>query len=182
MNRILQLTKLGLKSFLSVITFFYSRPSLILLSLIPSSIRAFQMWSENAPIWLEAIVAMSRIFLFLLMIALMARVSINDLLKKPFWESFSQLCSRQFKSNWPDVFMGQLMAFIILLYGLGNGLVILLSHGFLVVIDLFTQRLTNDDALYHAFVYFLKNMSVIPLALVFVLYMCGARPHHDSDS
>lgn len=51
----------------------------------------------------------------------------------------------------------------------------LLSGLFEPTLELMGIQPVDSDAAYNASVYFLKNMSVIPLAIVYILVMCGAK-------
>lgn len=168
-------SKIGIETFLTSIVFFYSHLTLILVSLIPSLIRSFQMWNADTPFWLEGIVLITRIFLFLLILSILSKVKISELKNKSFWDRFFQSFTNQLNKNWPYGFIAQIAAFIILLYGLGNLFIMLLSGLFEPTLELMGIQPVDPDAAYNASVYFLKNMSVIPLAIVYILVMCGAK-------
>src|SRR5690606_5940656 len=54
----------GIQTFTSSIAFFYRHPSLILLSLVPSSLRFYQMWNHlQTPAWMEVAVLAARLLL-----------------------------------------------------------------------------------------------------------------------
>ncbi|ARA98188.1 MULTISPECIES: hypothetical protein [Geobacillus] len=173
---VLKYGKIGLETFGASILFFYSHLSLLLISLVPSLSRAFQMLMDESPIWLEVIVTLTRVFLFLMMISLMSKSNLNELKEKQFWDKLMQSCSTYFNKNWPYGFISQMIVFIVLLTGLGNLLIILISGLFTSTLEWLDIKPAEPTAAYDACVYFLKNMSVIPLALVYVLKMCGVKP------
>lgn len=175
-SEIWRFSNFGIETFLSSVKFFYCHITLLIVSLIPSTIRAFQMMNQNLPLWLEGVVGITRIFLFLLIVSFLGNIHIRELKHKDFWEKFAQTCSIQFKKSWPHGFFAQICVFIVLLYGLGNLLIILMSKIFILLLGAFEIYGSDTTALYNASVYFLKNMSVIPLSIVYILYMCGARP------
>lgn len=174
-NRVWAASKVGLETLLLSIQFFYGHLTLIIISLVPSLIRAFQMWNIDTSIWLEVIVELIRVALFLLMISLMTKNSIGVLRKKSFWLELSNRCSIQFKKTWPYVFVAQIIVFIVFLYGVGNLLIILISEIFIPSIGMLGVHPPNPTAAYNSCVYFLKNMSIIPIAFVFILKMCGVK-------
>lgn len=171
--------KIGLETFLTSLYFFYSHGSLVLLSLIPSLTRAIQMWYSETPLWSEAIVGTTRVFLFLFIVTALTRSSLHQLKDNAFWNKLLQSCSRHFEINWPHGVISQIIAFIILLYGIGNGLIILASTLFISAMDTLGVNLADTAAAKDACIYFLKNMSVIPLAIVFILKMLGVKPVKD---
>lgn len=175
-SEVLRFGKIGLVTFQSSVLFFYSHLSLLFISLVPALSRAFQMWMPESPIWLELIVGLTRVFLFLLMISIMTKSSFSELKKRKFWNKLIHSCSTYFNKNWPYGFISQIIVFIVLLYGLGNLIIILISGLLTPVIELLGIKPYDPTATYDACVYFLKNMSVIPIALVYVLKMCGVKP------
>ncbi len=175
LTEILRFCKIGIETFLSSIQFFYGHMILLIISFVPSLIRAFQMWFQDTPLWLEVIVGLARVLLFLVIISIMSNHALSELRQKKCWEKIAQTCSLQFEKNWPYGFISQIFAFIILLYGLGNLLIVLFSSLVISALEWSGINITNPTALYNAWIYFLKNMSVIPLAIVFILKMCGMR-------
>src|SRR5690606_11583187 len=54
----------GIRTFTSSIAFFYRHPSLFLLSLVPSSLRFYQMWNHlQTPAWMEVALLAARLLL-----------------------------------------------------------------------------------------------------------------------
>ncbi|MBT2215711.1 hypothetical protein KK120_07740 [Virgibacillus dakarensis] len=168
--------KIGLETFLSSILFFYSHLSLVLISLIPSFTRAYQMWNLQSPIWLEVIVELTRVILLLLIISIMSKSNANELRQREFWERLGKSCSIQMKKNWPYGFLAQIIVFVVFLFGLGNLLIRLIVSGSLIpIIEMSGIKSYEYATAYNAYLYFLKNMSVIPLAMVYILKMCGVK-------
>ncbi|WP_251283885.1 hypothetical protein [Cytobacillus sp. AMY 15.2] len=133
------------------------------------------MWTSDTHFWLEGIVGITRAFLFLLIISIMTGANIRELQHKSFWEKLANSCSNTFNKNWPYGFIAQITAFIVLLYGLGNGIIIIISALFIPFITWMGISPQDPNAAYNACVYFLKNLSVIPLAMVYILNICGVR-------
>ncbi|PWA08416.1 hypothetical protein DCC39_14820 [Pueribacillus theae] len=179
-SHILHLGKSGLETLLSSIIFFYSHFSLLLVALIPSFIRAYQMWNHlQTPILFEVLVELTRVILFILMFCLMSKSNVKGLKQREFWNGLGQSCALHMKKNWPSVFIAQIIVFIVILYGLGNLLLSTIVTGALIPItDMLNFKSFEHTAAYNAYLYFLKNMSVIPLALVYTLKMFGVRPSH----
>lgn len=175
-SEVLRYRKIGMETLLTSIKFFYSHISLLCVSLIPSVIRAIQMLNPAAPFWLEGIVFITRCFLFVLIIIMMTKSKINDLRDKNFWDKLGHSASIQFQKNWPYGFLAQIIVFLVLLYGVGNLFIMLLSWLFSSNAGLIGIQSTDSNALYNACIYFLKNMSVIPLTLVYIVYISGLRP------
>ncbi|MEI3613134.1 hypothetical protein [Pseudogracilibacillus sp. SO30301A] len=176
-SEILQFGKSGLKTLLASIVFFYSHLSLILIALIPSLIRAFQMLNDQSPIWLEVIVELTRLLLILVMICMMSKQSIKNIGDKEYWNRLGKQCSLHFKRNWPYHFTAQIIVFIVLLFGLGNLLIKIIVSGSLTpMIEILGFKSFGYKESYNAYLFFLKNMTVIPLAIVFILKMCGIKP------
>ncbi|GFZ88560.1 hypothetical protein GCM10010978_30160 [Compostibacillus humi] len=171
--------KIGLETFLTSIHFFYSRGSLVLLSLIPSFTRALQMWYSETPLWSEAIVGAARVILFFLIVTLLTKSSFHTLIDKGFWNKLLQKCSKQLEKNWPQGVISQIVVFIVLLYGAGNVLILLVSTLFFSAMDSIGINLADAAAAKDTFIFLLKNMSVIPLAIVFILKMLGVKPMKD---
>ncbi|MBW8347899.1 hypothetical protein K0H71_00390 [Bacillus sp. IITD106] len=169
--------KLGLETFLSSLLFFYSYLSLLLISLIPSLIRAYQMFNVQTPVWSEVVVGLTRIFLILLMISILSKNHVIKLGKKEFWDRLAKSCSVQMKKNWPYGFISQIIVFIAILFGLGNLLIELIVRSSLIpIMEILGFKSYDNTAAHNAYLFFLKNMSVIPLAIVFILKMCGVKP------
>jgi len=172
----LQFGKSGLQTLQTSILFFYSHLSLLMIALIPSFIRAFQMWSHQSPIWLEIIVELTRVFLVLVMICIISKQSIKNIRDKEFWDGLGKQCSLHVKKNWPYHFTAQVIVFIVLLFGLGNLLIkLIVSASIIPIIEILGIKSYEFTAAYDAYLFFLKNMTVIPLAMVFVIKMCGIR-------
>ncbi len=167
--------KVGLETFLISIRFFYRHFSLVIISLIPSIIRAYQMLNPGTLVWLEGIVWIARGFLVLLIIRILPNRKINQLNDKHVWDKLCKACSIQLKRNWPYGFFAQIIAFFILLFGFGNLLIMFISWLFASIV-----ALTDDsDTVYQACVFFLKNVSIIPLKIVYFLNVCGLIPKSD---
>ena len=167
--------KVGFETLRSSIQFFYSHILLIVVSLIPSIIRAIQMLNSDAPIWLDGIVWVTRCFFFLLVISVLARFRIKELRNKEVWDKISNSCSVQLKRTWPYGFSAQLIVFFIFLYGIGNLLIMLMSWLFISTLETMGIQVADFNAIYNASLYFLKNMTVIPLTFVYILNMIGFR-------
>lgn len=167
----------GVNTFLSSVVFFYSHATLVLISLIPSLFRSFQMWhSLDTPVWMEIVVELTRIVLFLLIIVRLSEIKVHELFQKETWNRLGNIRSIRMEQNWPHIFIAQLIVFIVILYGLMN----LLIH---LVVNISLSTLTDSfdiqkkyEAVYNTCLFFLKNMSVIPLSMVYILKMCGIGP------
>jgi hypothetical protein len=171
--------KHGMDTLLSSISFFYSHATFLLISLIPSCIRAYQMWNRmQVPVLFEIIVELARVFLFLFMICLMSKAKIKSLLEKDFWQRLRDSCSTHLQKNWPNVFIAQIVIFVLFLYGLGNFVLNTIVNISLPAIFDMLKINTADhaaDSARSACVFFLKNMSIIPISLVFMLNMFGVK-------
>lgn len=161
------------------ISFFYRHPSLILLSLIPATFRFIQMWIDQTPIWMEVIVESARVVLFLLIIALMSQEKFKAVFTQPLWKRWNQSLKIELERNWPLTFTAQILVFIIGLYWLMNSLIEwLLNPAFIsAVMSLIGVETFNYEQVYTASLFFLKNMSVIPLSIVYILRMLGLGIH-----
>ncbi|PWU69840.1 MULTISPECIES: hypothetical protein [Gracilibacillus] len=169
--------KTGLKTFLLSLQFFYSHLSLLSLSLIPALFRTYQMWNDQTPIWLEIIVELTRVVLILLMIRLMSKSSFRRLRQRSFWDNLVEICTIQVKRNWPYRFIAQIIVFVVLLFGLGNFLISLIVNQTLdPLMGMIGLQAYEYSHAHDAYLFFLKNMSVIPLAMVYILKMCGVKP------
>lgn len=171
--------KYGMDTLLSSICFFYSHVTLLLISLIPSCIRAFQMWNHlQVPILFEVIVESARIILFLFMICLMSKAKIKSLLEKDFWQRLRDSCSMHLQKNWPLVFIAQIVIFVLFLYGLGNLMInTIVNSSLSTILDMLKINSVEHaaDSAHNAYLYFLKNMSIIPISLVYMLNMFGVK-------
>jgi len=166
---------IALKTFAYTILFFYSHPSLVLVSLVPSSLRAFQMSQHLAtPWWMEAVVGLARVGLFLLIIVRLSKSEIRALNDKTYWERLGKKASKVLASTWPKIFIAQLIVFIVCLYGLMNLLILaIVDHSLSTVMGWFSTADNDPEAFANAYLFFLKNMSVIPLSMVHMLKMLG---------
>lgn len=137
------------------------------------------MWHEmRTPAILEAIVEAVRILLFCCMISFMVKVPLGQLFQKHVWETIGTACSLHLKNSWPNRFLAEIAIFVLFLYGLGNGLLAAIAHlAQPVVLNLLDIPETEQaaKAVYNACLYFLKNMSVIPLTPVYMLFMLGIK-------
>ena len=163
------------QAFLFCILFFYRRPYLVLVSLLPASLRAYQMTQTLAtPCWMEAAVVLIRVFLFFLIIANLSNSYPQVLRDKAFWERLSHDASKLMASTWPKLLIAQLIVFIFCLYGLMNLLILAVVDLSLSTVMRWFSTADNDpEAFANAYVFFLKNMSVIPLSMVYMLKMLG---------
>ncbi|MFD0868019.1 hypothetical protein [Paenibacillus residui] len=172
--------KYGLHTLFSSVLFFYRHLSLLILALIPSCIRAYQMWNQlQVPMVFEILVELTRIVLFLLMLCLMTTGNLTSLWRKRFWQRLGDSCSLHLKKNWPCFFLAQIVIFLVFLYGLGNLAIIVIENlsltPILDILDINSVEHSAQSA-YNAYLFFLKNMSVIPLAMVYILIMLGVGP------
>ncbi|MCM3718090.1 hypothetical protein [Fictibacillus phosphorivorans] len=99
----------------------------------------------------------------------------SELRNKLFWEKLTHSWSIHFTKNWPYGVVAQIIVFIVILFGLGNVVIMLISLLFLSILEWMGIQPSDPSALYDACVYFLKNMSVIPLSLVYMLNIFGLR-------
>lgn len=167
------MSKVGFTTLYESIRIFYSHISFIIISFIPSSVRALQMWLDQTPIWSEAVVFITRIILFIMMIVLLTKSSFQHLRQQKFWDQLLHTMSKHLETHWPYGFLAQIVIFIVFLYGLGNLIIMLISKLITLLVASIYTYAVNTDAFYNATLYFLKNMTVIPLSLVFVLIMLG---------
>lgn len=166
----------GIRLFFWTFSFFYRHLPLVFLSLIPSTFRVLQSWSQfQTPIWMEVIVELSRVILFFLIIVFMMNKSIIQLFQKNLWLSIQKQIDLNMRRNWPYVTIGQMIIFILCLYGLMNLLFILLINK--ETVQIFMNMLHIDK--YHvpttrdSLLFFIKNMSIIPMSMVYLLRMLG---------
>lgn len=169
--------KTGLKTLVDSITFFYRHVSLLIISLVPACIRLYQMWNDlKTPFWLEVIVEIARVFLCLVMISYMSKVNLKTMRDKRFWKQFTTTCSFHLQQHWPNVFLAQIAVFIIFLYAIGNfAITIIVQLSLVPILNLFHITITEHalEAGYNAYVFFLKNISIIPLTIVYMINMFG---------
>jgi len=167
----------GVRLFVWSIGFFYRHLSLVLLSLIPSTFRFIQMWNDlNTPLWMEIAVESTRVVLFLLILALMHRSGFRDVFDSALWKRWQRSLKIELERNWPVTFLAQIAVFIIGLYVLMNTTLEWLLNpafmkGYMVLLGMEEY---DYDQVYTAALFFLKNMSVIPLSMVYILRMLGA--------
>lgn len=188
-TELLRYGKTGLNTLVDSITFFYRHVSLLIISLIPAGIRLYQMWNElKTPFWLEVIVEIARLFLCLVMIAYLTNANWQTMRKKRFWKQLATTCSFHLQKHWPHVFLAQIAVFFICLYAIGNLAVTMVVQLSLVpILNLLNIAATEHalEAGHNAYVFFLKNMSIIPLTIVYMLNMFGvgkAVDEHDERS
>jgi len=176
-HKILVWSKIGMGTFTSTVIFFYSNVPLVLISIIPSSFRSYQMLHHlDTPVWMEIFVGLTRILLFMLIIAWLSKNKTKELFRKEFWDRLGKVASIEMKRNWPHIFLAQLIVFLIFLYGLMNLLIQLIVGLSLVPLTgLLDIQDYDQESLRYSLVFFLKNMSVIPLSMVYILKMCGVR-------
>lgn len=173
----------GLGLHYSVFVFFYSHLSLVILSLIPATFRFVQMWHESrTPIWMEGAVEGTRVVIFLLMIAFLEKTEITSLFKKDFWEKWNQQFTEHFERNWPRTIVPQIVAFIIVMYLLMNTLIeFFLSLGTVPgVMSLLGIEHYDSEVAYTAVLFFVKNMTIIPMSMVYILRLCGFGSSSDA--
>lgn len=170
----------GLNTLFSSVLFFYRHISLLIIALIPSCIRAYQMWNQlQVPMLFEVLVELTRIILFLLMVCLMTKENLTSFWYKNFWQRFGNSCSLHLKKNWPYFFLAEIVIFLVFLYGLGNLVIIVIVNLSLTpILDILEINSVEHSAesAHNAYLFFLKNMSVIPLAMVYILKMLGVKP------
>lgn len=175
--------KAGLNTLISSLKFFYSRPSLIIIALIPACIRMYQMWNAlKTPMWLEAVVEITRVFLCLVMISYLSKVHMKTLRNKRFWKQIATTCSLHLQKHWPHVFLAQIAVFFIGLYAFGNfAITIVVQLSLIPILNVFNIVLSEPrlDAAYQAYIFFLKNISIIPLTIVYMLNMFGVGKSKD---
>ena len=170
----------GIHLFFCSISFFYRHPSLVLLSLIPSSFRFIQMWNHlHTPIWMEIIVELARVVLFFLMIALMSKSEFKAIFRQELWKRWNHSLKIELERNWPLTFMAQILVFVIGLFWLTNSMIEwLLNPAFVTwFMAIFGIETFNYDQIFTASLFFLKNITVIPLSIVYMLRMLGVGIH-----
>lgn len=171
-------SKVGLRTMSTSMRFFYGHTTLIIISLVPSLSRAMQMLYFHHSILLELIVTVTRIALFLFIISYMTKTPLAKLTNGDFWAKLLQTSSKRFEHYWPYGTIVQLIVFVVFLFGVANGLIYIFSHLFIYTIQQMYGGNIPLDALHNASVYFLKNMSVIPLSLVYIAMMFGVKDVH----
>lgn len=176
-KNIRQAVSSSVRLFFWSIAFFYRHPGLLLLSLIPSTFRFIQMWNDlNTPLWMEIVVESTRVVLFLLILARMHRSGIRDVFNSALWQRWQRSLRIELERNWPATFLARVAVFIAGLYVCMNtALEWLLNPAFMKgYMRLFGVETYDYDQVYTAALFFLKNMSVIPLSMVYILRMLGA--------
>ena len=170
--------KMAWRTLTSSLTFFYGHLSLVALSLVPSSFRAYQMWHHlDTPFWMEVAVELTRVVLFLMMIAFLADRRIHHLKQKEFWIKLGQKSSTVLQESWPWVFIAQILVFLVVLYGIMNWIILFfVGVTFDSIIKILAIGEYDPEAARNAYLFFLKNMSVIPLSMVYMLKMFGIAP------
>lgn len=166
----------GIRLFFWTFAFFYRHLSLVILSLVPSLFRVMQSWNQfQTPIWMEVMVEISRVVLFFLMIAIMMNRSVKDLFQRKFWESVQKNFDITIRHHWPHVIIFQILIFIICLYWLMNSLFEFLLNKATVQIIMSLIHIEEYDDLTarDSLLFFLKNMSIIPMSMVYLLRMFG---------
>jgi|GEM_PF-425333 hypothetical protein len=166
----------GAGLFLWTAAFFYTHAGFIVLSLVPASFRAVQMWRElNTPMWMEIVVELSRVVLLTLILARLEKMPVRLLLRKAFWNDFRTRCAAHLGRNWPHVLIAQFAGFLLFMYGLMNELIDVIVNDWTVDAVLAIAGFGHDkrEAVSNAMVYFLKNMSVISMTMVYLVRMIG---------
>lgn len=174
-----QWSKEGIGLFFWTFAFFYSHLGLIILSLVPALFRMIQMWNElQTTVWMEIVVESARVVLFFVMIPLIAKTGVPSLFHKPFWTALSQRMTVQLQRNWPQVMLAQFIVFLIAMYWLMNTLFELLLGEWTVSMIMNVVNITqyDYDSAYNAILFFLKNMSIIPMSMAYILRMSGVGP------
>lgn len=180
MGNVQQALGAGIRLFFWSIQFFYRHPSLILLSLIPSTVRFIQMWNDlRTPFWMEIVVESTRVVLFFLIFALMSKSALRDVFGKEVWRRWNYSLKIELERNWPVVFLAQTAVFLIGFYWLMNStLEWLLNPTFVNWLASIVGAASFDyDQFFTSALFFLKNISVIPLSIVYILRMLGAGIH-----
>lgn len=172
----LRIGKYGIVTFLLSTRFFFSHLSLLLVAFIPALLRAYQMLKPETTIWLEIIVELTRVIMILLMICLLSKTNVTDLRRMPFWNGLWKLFLLHMKNNWPYGIVAQIIVFLALVYGMGNLLISIVSGSFVPTLVTFGLDPYGHIAVHNACLFFLKNMTVIPLTMVYFLLMCGINP------
>jgi hypothetical protein len=172
----------GIRLFVWSIAFFYRHPGLVLLSLIPSTFRFIQMWNElHTPAWMEIIVESTRVLLFFYIFALMSNSKFNAVFKQAIWKRWNHSLKIELERNWPVTFMAQVLVFVIGLYWLMNSAIErLLNPSFVAwFMAIFGMETYSYDRVFTASLFFLKNMTVIPLSIVYILRTLGVGIHEN---
>ena len=166
----------GIRLFFWTFAFFYRHLSLVILSLIPTSFRVMQSWHQfDTPIWMEVVVEFSRVVLFFLIIAIMLNARIKQLFQKELWQTIKKQVQNYMRQSWPYITIGQILIFIICMYGLMNFLFEFLINKESVQIIMNAISIDNyDEKIAHdTIIFFIKNLSIIPMSLVYILRMLG---------
>lgn len=166
----------GTGLFLWTFAFFYGHLSLVIISLIPSTFRVLQrLQAWHAPIWMEICVEATRVVLFLLIIALMEKINVRRLFQKSYWIEFHARYTAHMKHNWPEIFIVQLIAFVVLMYVLMNGLISLIVNEYTVnaFMKITSIKHYDEKTIAECIIFFLKNMSIIPMSIVYIVRMLG---------
>lgn len=156
--------------------FFYSHLSLVALSLIPSTFRLIQMWNRlQTPLWMEIVVESTRVVLFFLILSLMAKTDIQALFRKEFWDNCGKSVAVHLERNWPFVFISQIVVFVVVMYWLMNILFeFILNQGTVPrTMSLLGIESYDNESAYNAMLFFIKNMTIIPMSMAYILRMCG---------
>ena len=167
--------KPGLNTLIRCIRFFYGHPILVLIAFIPASTRFYQMWLDlNTPVWVEVLTETTRLVLFLMIVSILSKVPFKHVFYRDFWNGVGKNCTLILNKHWPAIMLSQFIVFIIVLYGLMNifiNIIVNISLG--PVSESFNIEDSKTASLKNALLFFLKNISVIPLAMTYMVMVFG---------
>lgn len=145
--------------FLSSVTLYFSHLSLVGISLIPALGRSFQMWGA-VPGWVELVVEIPRVLLLLLMIRFLTQ---SNIWQSSTWKDIWKVMKRHIPKNWQEIVV-QLIVILGVFYLINTAISWIWSekHVGMILGSLQTQH--NIPAAVDTFIFFTKNMTVIPIA------------------
>ena len=88
-----------------------------------------------------------------------------------------QKSSAVLQESWPWGFIAQFLVFLVVLYGIMNWIILFFVGATLdSIIKILAIGEYDPEAARNAYLFFLKNMSVIPFSMVYMLKMFGIAP------
>lgn len=151
-------------------TLYFTHLSLVAISLIPAVGRSFQMWG-TAPGWVELVVELPRLLLILLMIRFLTQATLRHLSS---WKSIGRKMKEHIKTKWVEI-IAQLIVILAVFFLINTAISWIWSENHVGMILDALQIQHDVPAAVNTFIFFTKNMTVIPIATICYLQLLGIK-------
>jgi hypothetical protein len=153
--------------------FYVGSPLLIGIAVVPTTLRAYQLYSRNFSIAIEVVVELVRVGLFLAIVAVGRQIPLGSLMSGKTWEAMARDVAPSPKTDWGAVLLR--LAAVLLVVMLFNRTTerALSPSAVATVLDRTGMETAKAPETRDAILFVVKNFVVIPLWVICIFRVLG---------